>query len=66
MNFHGDVDVVDRYPVDDRINDDSSHKSHGEDDENPHLFMIQYFIDGDIVFILILLIDDNNGVDNGY
>ena len=28
--------------------------------------MIQYFIDGDIVFILILLIDDNNGVDNGY
>ena len=44
MNFHGDGDVVDRYPVDDRINDDSSHKSHGEDDENPHLLRMHFLL----------------------
>ena len=45
MNFqHGDSDVVDRYPVDDRINDDSSHKSHGEDDENPHLLRMHFLL----------------------
>ena len=45
MNFqHGDSDVVDRYPVDDRINDDSSDKSHGEDDENSHLLRIHFLL----------------------
>ena len=44
MKFHGDGDVVDRYPVYDRINDDNSHESHGEDDENPHLLRIHFLL----------------------
>ena len=44
MNFHCDGDVVDGYPVDDRINDDSSHESHGEDYENPHLLRMHFLL----------------------